>query len=269
MRLGSHASISESAPDNRGLAAFRSRSFARHQQHGRGTVGDRARIAHSYRAVCLEERLEPLQGFQSCSLRGRYALHYRCLEAISGCGRRAGESPPAGRFRSRPGVECDGISDRARSKLWKPCNGSSRSRGKRQVTVAILARSPNGAAGHVVDAWRSCASEGRKPSVIWRFRLCWLPTPAHGPRPGLPTSKLLAKTGLTMKDIDLVELNEAFAAVVNWQRAGLCLYAIGPRTARTLRTSGRIGSRSPHVNGGAIALGHPWERRAHDCTHAA
>jgi acetyl-CoA acyltransferase len=59
-----------------------------------------------------------------------------------------------------------------------------------------------------------------------------------GPIPA--TDKVLAKAGLTLDDIDLVEINEAFASVVlAWQReTGADLDKV-------------------NVNGGAIALGHP------------
>jgi acetyl-CoA acetyltransferase len=61
-----------------------------------------------------------------------------------------------------------------------------------------------------------------------------------GPIPA--TGKLLARVGLTITDIDLIELNEAFAAQALAVTRGLGL----PDDA-------------PHVNpnGGAIALGHP------------
>jgi len=59
-----------------------------------------------------------------------------------------------------------------------------------------------------------------------------------GPIPA--TEKLLAATGLTVEDIDLFELNEAFASVVlNYQRKL------------------NIPSEKLNVNGGAIAMGHP------------
>jgi acetyl-CoA acyltransferase len=54
------------------------------------------------------------------------------------------------------------------------------------------------------------------------------------------TQKLLKKTGLTIDQIDLIEINEAFASVVlAWQKA------TGADPARV------------NVNGGAIAIGHP------------
>ena len=59
-----------------------------------------------------------------------------------------------------------------------------------------------------------------------------------GPAPA--TRKALAKAGLTIDDIDLVEINEAFASVVlAWQKE------TGADLAKV------------NVNGGAIALGHP------------
>jgi acetyl-CoA C-acetyltransferase len=54
------------------------------------------------------------------------------------------------------------------------------------------------------------------------------------------TQRLLARTGISLADIDLVEINEAFASVVlAWQRE------LGADLDRT------------NPNGGAIALGHP------------
>ena len=59
-----------------------------------------------------------------------------------------------------------------------------------------------------------------------------------GPMKAIP--KLLARTGKKVEDIDLIELNEAFAA-----QALACMRELGINTDIT------------NVNGGAIALGHP------------
>jgi acetyl-CoA acyltransferase len=59
-----------------------------------------------------------------------------------------------------------------------------------------------------------------------------------GPVPAV--RKLLAKTGLTLDQIDLFEMNEAFAA-----QAVYCQRELG------------IPDEKLNVNGGAIALGHP------------
>jgi acetyl-CoA acyltransferase len=59
-----------------------------------------------------------------------------------------------------------------------------------------------------------------------------------GPLPAI--KKLLAKTGLSIKDIDLFEVNEAFAS-----QSVYCQRELG------------IPDEKLNVNGGAIALGHP------------
>ncbi len=75
--------------------------------------------------------------------------------------------------------------------------------------------------------WVGAASAGVDPGVM-----------GYGPVPA--TAKLLARLGLTIADIDLIEINEAFAA----QTLG-CMTKLGLDPAIT------------NVNGGAIALGHP------------
>jgi acetyl-CoA C-acetyltransferase len=73
----------------------------------------------------------------------------------------------------------------------------------------------------------SYASYGVEPSLM-----------GIGPIPA--TQLALKKAGLTMKDIDLVELNEAFAS-----QAVACVKELGMDHSKV------------NVNGGAIALGHP------------
>ncbi|MGP3982339.1 acetyl-CoA C-acetyltransferase [Streptomyces sp. KR80] len=73
----------------------------------------------------------------------------------------------------------------------------------------------------------SAAVSGSEPTIM-----------LTGPAPA--SRKALAKAGLTIDDIDLVEINEAFAAVV----------------LRFVRDMG-LSLDKVNVNGGAIALGHP------------
>ena len=63
----------------------------------------------------------------------------------------------------------------------------------------------------------------------------------HGPRPGRGDQAALWHAGMTIDDIDLVEINEAFAAQVvpSYQDLGIDLDRL-------------------NVNGGAIAVGHPF-----------
>jgi len=59
--------------------------------------------------------------------------------------------------------------------------------------------------------------------------------------PGPASQKALQQAGMTVNDIDLFEVNEAFAAVV----------------LRFMRDMGIEGNENVNVNGGAIAMGHP------------
>lgn len=80
----------------------------------------------------------------------------------------------------------------------------------------------------ILAVFRNFADAGCEPAIMGEG-------PVHACR------KLFAKTGLTMDDIDLVELNEAFAA----------------QSIRCVRELG-IPEEKLNVNGGAIALGHPF-----------
>jgi acetyl-CoA C-acetyltransferase len=80
---------------------------------------------------------------------------------------------------------------------------------------------------HPLASIRSYASVGVKPEIM-----------GIGPIPA--TKKVLEMSGLTLKDIDLIELNEAFAS----------------QSLAVIRELGMDMERV-NVNGGAIALGHP------------
>ncbi len=77
------------------------------------------------------------------------------------------------------------------------------------------------------------ASEGVNPSLM-----------GYGPVPAI--KKVLPKAGWTLQDIELAELNEAFAAQSLAVLKGLELEGIGKMNPEIV-----------NVNGGAIALGHP------------
>ena len=63
------------------------------------------------------------------------------------------------------------------------------------------------------------------------------------------TQKVLKRAGLTMDDIEVVEINEAFASVIlAWQRE----LGLGPDEVTEIAENSRV-----NPNGGAIALGHP------------
>ena len=89
------------------------------------------------------------------------------------------------------------------------------------------------------------------------FAFAGLDPKRMGLGPVYASAKALAKAGLTLADMDVVEINEAFAAQVL-----ACLEAMKSETfaRRELgldRALGEVPDEKLNVNGGAIALGHP------------
>jgi acetyl-CoA C-acetyltransferase len=99
----------------------------------------------------------------------------------------------------------------------------------------------DGAAALVLMSEERALKEGRKPEAVILGSAAIATEAKDFPKtPGLVIEELLKKTGKTLDEIDLIEINEAFAAVAlaSAKIASLDLEKI-------------------NVNGGAIALGHP------------
>jgi acetyl-CoA C-acetyltransferase len=100
----------------------------------------------------------------------------------------------------------------------------------------------DGASACVVMSDKEAARRGLKPLGIFRgFAAAGCDPREMGIGPVFAVPKLLEQTGKKVKDIDLWELNEAFAVQVLY-----CRDRIG------------IPNEKLNVNGGAIALGHPY-----------
>lgn len=109
------------------------------------------------------------------------------------------------------------------------------------VTAASASGINDGAAALVLMSRDKAESLGLKPlAVIKGNSSAGVDPRVMGTGPIPATKKVLAKTGLKVSDLDLVEANEAFAAQA---------LSVG----RTLN----IPDDKLNVNGGAIALGHP------------
>ena len=110
-----------------------------------------------------------------------------------------------------------------------------------RVTAANSSQITDGAAAILIMSEEKAAQLGLRP----RARFVNFALAADDPRlmltaPIPATAKLLERAGMTMDDIDLVEINEAFASVVlAWAQE------FHPDMEKV------------NVNGGAIALGHP------------
>ncbi len=110
-----------------------------------------------------------------------------------------------------------------------------------KITAGNSSQISDGAAAVLIMSAEKAAELGLKPRARFHgFALAGTDpvTMLKGPIP--VTEKIMAKTGMSVDDIDLFEINEAFASVVlAWQKeTGADLDKV-------------------NVNGGAIALGHP------------
>jgi acetyl-CoA C-acetyltransferase/acetyl-CoA acyltransferase len=126
------------------------------------------------------------------------------------------------------------------------------------VTVGNSCPITDGAAALVVMPGVAVRAECRRPLGYLRaFAYAGCDPARMGLGPVFATSKLLQKTGLSLRDFDLIELNEAFAAVVLGNEKAFA----SPQFAREqLGRDSALGEIDPsrlNVNGGAIALGHP------------
>jgi acetyl-CoA acyltransferase len=115
----------------------------------------------------------------------------------------------------------------------------------------------DGAAVVLMMSREKAEALGYKPLVRIRgYAFAGLEPERMGMGPAYSTPIALKRAGLTMKDIGLVELNEAFAAQVMANQKAFDSEEFGKK----IGLPGKIGElRSDvlNVNGGAIALGHP------------
>ena len=109
------------------------------------------------------------------------------------------------------------------------------------VTAGNSSPLNDGAAALLMMSEEKAKSLGLKPLVRVRATAVAGVDPAvMGTGPVPATQKALERAGLKLADIDLVELNEAFAA-----QALACIQMLGLDEAKV------------NVRGGAIAIGHP------------
>lgn len=109
------------------------------------------------------------------------------------------------------------------------------------VTAGNSSQMSDGAAGVIVMSRSKAEALGLKPMVRFlSFAVCGVPPEIMGIGPIEAVPKALKLSGLSLDDIGLVELNEAFAA----------------QSLAVIRELG-LDQEKTNVNGGAIALGHP------------
>jgi acetyl-CoA acetyltransferase family protein len=126
------------------------------------------------------------------------------------------------------------------------------------VTVGNSCPITDGAAAVIVMPGETVRAEGRRPLGYLRaFAYAGCDPARMGLGPVFATSKLLQKTGLKLADIDLVEMNEAFAAVVLSNAKAFASEQFAREHLGRETALGQLDPARLNVNGGAIALGHP------------
>ena len=112
---------------------------------------------------------------------------------------------------------------------------------KGTVTAGNASQINDGAAAVVVMSLEKARELGLEPiAFIREWAVAGVDPDIMGIGPAKAVPKLLAKTGLKLPDIDLIEINEAFAS-----QSVYCVQELGLDPEKT------------NVNGGAIATGHP------------
>ncbi len=126
------------------------------------------------------------------------------------------------------------------------------------VTVGNSCMLTDGAAAVVLAPGEAVRAEGRRPLGYLRgYAYAGCDPRRMGLGPVFATSKLLEKVGLGLGDIDLIELNEAFAAQVIANERAFASERFAAEQLGRPRPLGELRRERMNVNGGAIALGHP------------
>ncbi|NLA12569.1 MAG: acetyl-CoA C-acyltransferase, partial [Firmicutes bacterium] len=112
------------------------------------------------------------------------------------------------------------------------------------VTAGNSSQTNDGAAAAVVMSADKAAALGLTPMAVFRgYAVAGCPPDIMGVGPSMAIPKLMELTGMKIEDVDLFELNEAFAS-----QALYCMRQLGLE---------EVLDEKVNLTGGAIALGHP------------
>ena len=158
--------------------------------------------------------------------------HRRAIQAIDE-GRFENEIVPVGEAKVDEGPRRDTSAEKL-AKLKTLQEGG-------RITAGVSSQISDASAAMLVVSEQALKTHGLKPRARIHHLSCRGDDPVWMLTAPIPaTAYALDKTGMSLDDIDLVEINEAFASVVlAWQK-------------ETGADLGKV-----NVNGGAIALGHP------------
>mmetsp|Transcript_24489 Transcript_24489/g.35834 ORF Transcript_24489/g.35834 Transcript_24489/m.35834 type:complete len:405 (-) Transcript_24489:153-1367(-) len=185
-------------------------------------------------------------GVTSENVSKKYGLDRTALDAFAvESHRKASQAVARGTFNDEM-VECEGITadDGIRANttmeslkklkpVFDPEHGSTTAGNSSQLT--------DGAAAVLLMSREEAEKRRLKVLGVWRgFSVAGVPPKIMGIGPAVAIPKVLSNLGLTVKDVDVFEINEAFASQASWsvKELGIDIKKVNP-------------------NGGAIALGHP------------
>lgn len=126
------------------------------------------------------------------------------------------------------------------------------------VTAGNSSQVTDGAAVMFLMTEEKAKSLGLKPlGYLTGYAEAGLDPSRMGLGPVYATAKLFKETGATLADIDLIEINEAFAAQVLAVMKAFESDEFAKKNLGRDKALGKIDPNILNVNGGAIALGHP------------
>ena len=126
------------------------------------------------------------------------------------------------------------------------------------VTAGNSCPLTDGAAASIVMSAEHARSRNLKPlGYIRDYAIAGCDPSRMGLGPVFAIHKLLRKTGLSLADFELVEINEAFAAQVLACQNALSSSEFAKHSLGESQAIGVIDPERLNINGGAIALGHP------------
>jgi len=146
---------------------------------------------------------------------------------------------------NRPGTTLESLQG-----LKPVFKGGQKIKEGKYVTAGNASQLSDGAAAVVIMEGKEAEKRGLKPLGAFRgFAVAGCEPEEMGIGPVFAVPRLLERAGLKVDDIDLWELNEAFASQ--------CLYS---------RDKLGIDPEKYNVNGGSIAIGHPYGMTGARCT---
>jgi len=126
------------------------------------------------------------------------------------------------------------------------------------VTAGNSSQITDAAAGVILMSESEAKKRGLEPLGYLRdYAYAGLDPKRMGLGPVFATHKLFQQTGLGMDDIEIVEINEAFAAQVIACEKAFASEAFAKAHLGESKAVGAIDPEILNVNGGAVALGHP------------